>query len=95
MRVSLGQVRKKSGMGLKRLVRSPQTSDSAQAYDLVKAIAIEAPLTTPAMVHDWDHANASYWLWPSEVRKGTLEYNREKLLAAATRRAAEFELTRG
>ena len=95
MRVSLGQVRKKSGTGFKRLARSPQASDSAQAFDLVKAIAIEAPLTTPAMVHDWGHVSASYWLWASKARKGAFEYNREKLLAAATIGAAGFEVTCG
>ena len=95
MRVSLEQVRKKSDMELKRLARSPQASDSAQALDLVKAFAIEAPPTTPAMVHDWALANASYWLRASEAHKGAFVYNGEKPLAAATTRAAEFEVTCG
>ena len=95
MRVSLEQVRKKFDMELKRVARTPQASDSVQAFDLVEAIAIEAPPTTPAVVRDWALANASNWLWASEAHKGAFVYNGEKLLAAATMRAAKFGVTCG
>ena len=52
MKVGLEQARKESDVELKRLVRSPQATDSAQAFGLIKAIAIEAPPTTPATARD-------------------------------------------
>ena len=82
-------------MGLKRFARSLGASDSADAYDLVKAIAISAAHTDAmAMVQDWGHADASYCPWASETRKGAIAYKDEKLLVAASGGAAEFEAPR-
>ena len=67
---------------------------SAQACDLIEAIAIGAPPTTKAIVHDWGRANASYWLWTSEAHEGAFVYNNDKLLAAGTMCAPEFEVSR-
>ena len=94
MRVSLEQARKESDADLKHQVCPPQAAYSTQAFDLFKAFAIGAPPTTPAMVRDWGHADASYWAWASEAHKGAFEYNEVKLLAACTMGAAEFEVSR-
>ena len=94
MRVGLEQARKESDADLKRLERLPQATDSAQAFDLIKAVATGAPPTTQAMAHDWGRANARRWLWASEAHKEAFDYNNENLLAAATMSAEEFEVSR-
>ena len=95
MRASLVESRKESDVELKLLGRPPQATGSAGAFDLIGAIAIEALPATPAMVHDWGHANAICWLWAFESHGGACGYNEEKLLAAATMRAAESGVSRG
>ena len=59
MRASLEQSRKVCDVKLKRLARSSQVTDSGEAYELDKAIALSASPNTIALGHDWDHANAS------------------------------------
>ena len=43
---------------------------------------------------DWERADARYWLLRSEARKEALAFDNEKLLFAATLRAAEFRASR-
>ena len=79
MGASLEQARKESDAELKRLARSPQATDSAQAYDLIKATAIGAPPTRRELLAlDFRISEA-------------FVYNDEELLVAAKMRAAEFE----
>ena len=63
IRFSLDQACREAELELKRLARSPQEEDAAQAFDLLKAITFEAPSASAEMLRDWDHGNASYWLW--------------------------------
>ena len=60
-RASLEKARKARDVELERLARSPKTTDSAEAYDLVKAFALPASPNNIALAQDWDRANASYW----------------------------------
>ena len=94
IRASLEQGREACDVELKRLERSPEAADSAEAHHLVKAIALPASPDTVASVQDWDHANASFWLRASEARKEAFAYNHEMLLVAASVCAAELEVRR-
>ena len=76
-------------------MRSPNSTDSAEAHDLVKAIAISASPNTIASVQDWGRANASYWLWATEAHKEAFARKNEQLLSAATDCVTEFQVSRG
>ena len=94
LRNSAGKARIGSGIEPKRLVSSARAAASAQAFDILRACSLDAPLFSPDMLQRWDHANASFWLSASEAHGKAFDYNEAELAAAATVRAAEFEVSR-
>ena len=92
MRASPQQAREQDSE-LKALQLSSRALDSAEAFALVKAPAISVP-SSVASARDWEHADASFWLWATEASKEPCAYNEKKLLAAATIYVAVFEVSR-
>ena len=63
VRLGLDGARNEADIELKRRARPPRAADAAQGLDLLKAITFAAAWASAEMLYDWDHGNASYWLW--------------------------------
>ena len=94
MRASLDQARRAGDVEVKQLAQSPQATDSSEACNLAKAIALPASPNPIAPAQDWDHANAIYWLRATRAHKEAFARNNEMLPAEATACGAEFEVPR-
>ena len=71
MRASLQGAREACDSELKRLGRSAQATDSAEAYPPVKAIALSSPGNV-ALGRDWDYQNAHFRLRATDAHKEAL-----------------------
>ena len=91
LRNGLVHVRDMTDSETKPLARSLKAGDSAQAFDVLRAISLGVPPPKPAALQSLGHVNASYWWRASQPNAQTFDYTDAQHIAAATFRAAHFQ----
>ena len=77
----------------KLLATSPNALDTIQAYELLRAFA-EGADPLQSIFQGYGHENASNWLFQTEATPEAFVSDDNKLIAAATMCAAEFQSSR-
>ena len=75
-------------------VRPPDVDATAATQESLREIAkANKPEAQPGIA-TWDHSNAEYWLWVTNVDDDSFKYDKEQLVTAATIVGAELQVSR-
>ena len=74
--------------------RSSGADDMAAAQESLREIAKANKPQSQPEVANWDHSNAEYWLWVTNVDADAFKYDKGQLVTAATIVGAELQVCR-
>ena len=74
--------------------RSSDADAMAATQESLREIAKANKPEAQPDIATWDHSNAEYWLWVTNVDEDSFKYDKEQLVTAATIIGAELQVSR-